>query len=87
MEPDDQEQPVIACNVLRHVVIYDVLHCTNDNRKHYIIGCTIPAEGAVDDALDKLVLYPLHKCIYRCLVVDYVHSGQMNMMEEAIVVS
>uniref|UniRef100_F7AK80 VPS9 domain-containing protein n=1 Tax=Ciona intestinalis TaxID=7719 RepID=F7AK80_CIOIN len=45
---------------------------------------TVDVEGAVDDALDKLVLYPLHSLIYKCLVIDYTRSGQLKDLEEAI---
>nr|CAB3265587.1 ras and Rab interactor 2-like [Phallusia mammillata] len=48
---------------------------------------TVDVEGAVDDSLDKLVLYPLHSVVYRCLVLDYTKTGQLKLLEQAIVLA
>jgi len=54
------------------------------NQQLYTVTLT---DGAVDDALDRLVLYPLHNTIYRCLVMNYKNTGQLDVMQEAINVS
>ncbi|XP_077969725.1 uncharacterized protein LOC144424365 [Styela clava] len=41
-------------------------------------------EGAIDDALERLVLYPLRDHIYKRLVMDYARTGKIRMVEDAI---
>ncbi|CAK8692699.1 uncharacterized protein LOC143461889 isoform X1 [Clavelina lepadiformis] len=53
-----------------------------------VVDCTtMDIEGAVDDALDRLVLYPLHDVVYRCMVASYTASGKLTIMQESLKVA
>jgi len=44
-------------------------------------------DGSIDDCLERLILLPLHRVIYRRLIISYVSSGKLKLLEEAYAIN